>query len=291
MIIYQSNLRASLYALSIAVLLFFAAAPIRAQHEKHDMSTMPGMKKPKAKPKSKPRPATARRRQPTPAKPKQTEANEADDMDASVPAVTAPAPSETSQPAPAPADVHKHMNTPSEAPAPSTAPAPLTVQPQPAAPAHRHDNMEMSAPTGNAQPSGASNPTPGMETHEMGGMTMDPNSLMVMSGEQMKISIGPGTLNSLQMGQMGSGSSWQPATTPMYMYTKVSGKWVVFVHADAKIGVNAQGGARGVTKFESSNWIMPMAFRRVGKGTLQLRGMFSFERSFSRQVRRTKANP
>jgi hypothetical protein len=34
-----------------------------------------------------------------------------------------------------------------------------------------------------------------------------------LSGEQMKISIGPGTLNTLPMGQMGSGSSRQPGTT------------------------------------------------------------------------------
>ena len=49
------------------------------------------------------------------------------------------------------------------------------------------------------------------------------------------------------------------------------------LHGEAKLGVNSQGGPRGVTKFESQNWLMPMAFRRVGRGTLQLRGMFSAE--------------
>ncbi|HEX7957752.1 MAG TPA: hypothetical protein VF508_12450, partial [Pyrinomonadaceae bacterium] len=34
---------------------------------------------------------------------------------------------------------------------------------------------------------------------------------------------------------------------------------------------------RGVTKFESQNWVMPMAARPVGRGTLELRGMFSLE--------------
>lgn len=296
MISLKSNLRATFCALAIAVLLFFVAAPVRAQHEQHDMSNMPGMNKPKAKPKPKPKPkpAAAKRRQPTPARPKQTDANEADVAETPEP-VAAPAPAESPVPQPAPspaADVHKHMNTPSVTTAPSAAPAPEkmlmptqaapapeTGQPQPTAPPQKHDmgNMDMSAPTDNGQPSGTSNPMPEMETHEMNGMPMDPNSLMVMSGEQMKISIGPGTLNTLQMGQMGSGSSWQPSTTPMYMYTKVKGKWIVFVHADAKLGVNSQGGPRGVAKFESQNWIMPMAFRRVGKGTLQLRGMFSFE--------------
>jgi hypothetical protein len=32
-----------------------------------------------------------------------------------------------------------------------------------------------------------------------------------------------------------------------------------------------------VTKAESANWFMPMAYRKVGRGTLQLRGMFSAE--------------
>ena len=49
------------------------------------------------------------------------------------------------------------------------------------------------------------------------------------------------------------------------------------LHYNAFVGVNAQGGPRGVTKFESANWLMPMAFRKLGRGTLQLRGMFSAE--------------
>jgi hypothetical protein len=32
-----------------------------------------------------------------------------------------------------------------------------------------------------------------------------------------------------------------------------------------------------VKKLESQNWFMPMAFHKLGRGTLQLRGMFSFE--------------
>jgi hypothetical protein len=298
MVNLKSNLRASLCALSIAVLLFITSSPVLAQHEGHDMSNMPGMTKPKAKPKPKPKPkpAAAKRRQ---ARPKQTDANEADEAEAAEPVsapVTAPAPTASPEPpsSPAPVDVHKHMNTPSETGAPMAAPAqekmnmpmpaqaspqPETIQPQPAAAPPKHDmsNMNMGTPTDKGQPSNADNSMPGMETHDMTGMTMGSDGLMTMSGEQMKISIGPGTLNNLQMGRMGSGSSWQPSTTPMYMFTKVKGKWIVFIHADAKLGVNSQGGPRGVTKFESQNWIMPMAFRRVGHGTLQLRGMFSFE--------------
>jgi hypothetical protein len=61
------------------------------------------------------------------------------------------------------------------------------------------------------------------------------------------------------------------------MWHKSAGDWLLMLHGEVKVGVNRQGGPRGVTKFESGNWLMPMAFHRLGKGTLQLRGMFSFE--------------
>jgi hypothetical protein len=102
-------------------------------------------------------------------------------------------------------------------------------------------------------------------------------SLMVMSGEAMGVRVGASASNFMPMGQMGSGTAWQPASSPTYMWHKQVGEWLLMFHGDAKVGVNAQGGPRGVTKLESQNWFMPMAYRRVGRGTLQLRGMFSFE--------------
>lgn len=79
------------------------------------------------------------------------------------------------------------------------------------------------------------------------------------------------------MTRMGSGTSWQPASSPTNMWHHRVGEWFVMNHFEAKIGVNRQGGPRGVTKFESQNWVMPMAMRQIGRGTLTLRGMFSFE--------------
>ncbi|HEU4387690.1 MAG TPA: hypothetical protein VFV34_07835 [Blastocatellia bacterium] len=75
----------------------------------------------------------------------------------------------------------------------------------------------------------------------------------------------------------GSGTSWQPATTPAHMWHWNAGDWQLMLHGEARVGVNSQGGPRGITKFESQNWIMPMAQRPLGKGTLQLRSMFSLE--------------
>ncbi len=100
---------------------------------------------------------------------------------------------------------------------------------------------------------------------------------MVVTENSMGVRVGSSEKNLMPMGQMGSGTSWQPASTRMNMLHKSSGDWLFMFHYNATIGVNSQGGPRGVTKFESANWFMPMAFRKVGPGTLELRGMFSFE--------------
>jgi hypothetical protein len=269
MISYKFNLRAALYALSIAVLLILTPSLVHAQHEGHDMSKMPAPTKvkPKAKPKPRPKAVATKKRAPTQNAPKPAEGDEAVEAEVTEPTVTpAIAPTVTPQPSPAQADVHKHMDMPATTSAPSAAPAPEKTgmpmpvqaspapapgQPQPAAP-HKHDmnNMDMSTPTGGGQPAG-------MMGMNMPGMTMGSN----------------GTI----MSPNGSGTSWQPASTPMYMLHWQKGDWMVMLHGEAKIGVNSQGGPRGVTKFESMNWIMPMASRKVGPGRLELRGMFSLE--------------
>jgi hypothetical protein len=108
-------------------------------------------------------------------------------------------------------------------------------------------------------------------------MTGDADGLMVMSGEEMSLRVGGSSTNVMPMGQMGSGTAWQPASTPMHMLHRRAGEWLLMFHGEVKMGVNHQGGLRGRTTFESQNWFMPMAYRRVGRGTLQLRGMFSLE--------------
>jgi hypothetical protein len=112
-------------------------------------------------------------------------------------------------------------------------------------------------------------------THRAESMDMGP--VLMMHGDDMFIRVGDSETNLLPMGRMGSGTSWQPASTQMNMLHKQAGEWLVMFHYNASVGVNSQGGPRGVTKFESANWFMPEAIRRVGKGTLDLRGMLSFE--------------
>ena len=159
-------------------------------------------------------------------------------------------PSPSPSPTPTPADTHA-MPMPAANPSPSASPAKMDM------------NMPMPSASPAASPMGQ---MPGMDTGPL-----------VMSGAGMAVRIGASAGNVMNLGQMGSGTSWQPDTSPVNMLDKLSGKWLLMLHYNAVVGVNAQGGPRGTTKFESANWFMPIAYRRVGPGTLQLRGMLSAE--------------
>jgi hypothetical protein len=113
----------------------------------------------------------------------------------------------------------------------------------------------------------------------MGGSSAEMNMgpLVVMKGDDMGIRIGSSEKNVMSMAAMASGTSWQPSSAPMYMHHWAKNDWLLMFHYNVFIDVNHQGGPRGVTKFESANWFMPMAYHKLGKGTLQLRGMFSAE--------------
>lgn len=181
-----------------------------------------------------------------------------------------PKPSASPKMQPSPESTHVH-----EAPAASTSP-----------PENPTQQMSMPMPAASPSPS-----TGGMENMQMGNepagavhsanvpdlssTIMDMGPVLSMSGNQMFIRVGNRQL--IPMGQMGSGTSWNPASTPTYMYHKISGDWLLMFHFNATAGVNRQGGSRGDTSFESQNWFMPMAFHRLGRGTIELRGMFSAE--------------
>jgi len=278
--------------------------PALAQHEGHNM---PGMSKSKAATQVKKKPVR-RKGKPTkkktrsvlskqktvttpehvpghqmPTPPAPANAPPTDDPHANMPGMKHPAAPSLATPAASP-DPHRHnpeMEMPQASPKPTTMPANSP---------HTHANMPMPAATPGAQPDptkpDAMKPDamkPATMDHSIHGNkvsakgTMNMGPLLVMSGESMGLRIGPSDRNVSWMGQMGSGTSWLPASTPMYMWHKQQGDWLLMLHGEAKIGVNSQGGPRGVTRFESANWLMPMAFHRLGKGTLQLRGMFSFE--------------
>jgi hypothetical protein len=79
------------------------------------------------------------------------------------------------------------------------------------------------------------------------------------------------------MSAIGSGTSLQPSTSPGYMWHWMKGDWMIMAHGDVKLGLNHQGGPRGINKAESQNWFMVMAERQAGSGRFMLRGMLSAE--------------
>jgi hypothetical protein len=74
-----------------------------------------------------------------------------------------------------------------------------------------------------------------------------------------------------------SGTGWQPASVPQYMWMSSRGNWDLMAHGTLFVTYNQQGGPRGAGKAESVNYLMTMEQHRLGGGTLLLRQMFSAE--------------
>src|SRR5579859_1050383 len=74
-----------------------------------------------------------------------------------------------------------------------------------------------------------------------------------------------------------SGTDAQPNSTPVPMLMTMKGKWMLMLHGVAFLTEEQQSGPRGDDKLFSTNWVMPMAQRQLGKGTLTLRAMLSLE--------------
>lgn len=286
--------------LGLLVVSVLVSGPvIYSQHEGHDMSKMPGMSKPKPKTKPNARP----RRKKKAARKRSTQRNQMGNMPGmNMPAQPSSSPTTVATPQASPqqmqmdmpgmlpqASPHPHaspeqkMNMPGmQMPQASPAASPQTQMNMPGmqmpqASPHPHASPEekMNMPMPSASPSAS--PMPQMPGMDMGGMNMNMGPLMVMMGNDMGIRVGSSDKNIMSMGAMGSGTSWQPSSGPMYMYHRMAGDWLLMFHYNVFAGMNWQGGPRGVTKAESANWFMPMAYHRLGNGTLQLRGMFSAE--------------
>ena len=142
-----------------------------------------------------------------------------------------------------------------------------------------HQPPTKSAPAAPSKPasSPAATPTPQPSPADESMHAGMEHGLVVVEDEEMFVRVGNSHANLMPMGRMGSGTSWQPASSMMPMLHKQANDWLLMFHYNFVAGVNAQGGPRGVTKAESANWFMPSAMRRAGKGTLELRGMFSLE--------------
>lgn len=105
------------------------------------------------------------------------------------------------------------------------------------------------------------------------------SSMPQMRGMMMQ----PTNLIESQLNHLSSGTTVEPASTPMYMMMGHHGAWMWMLHGEAfvteiqQVAAQTPDGRRGGDKFFSTNWIMPMAMRRVGSGQLTVRAMFSLE--------------
>lgn len=87
----------------------------------------------------------------------------------------------------------------------------------------------------------------------------------------------PETLIDSILNHTTSGTTAEPASTPMPMWMKHHGDWMLMMHGSAFVTDTQQTGPRGKDKFFSTNWVMPMAQHKLGPGQFTARAMFSLE--------------
>src|SRR6266508_4575372 len=273
----------------------------RRPAKKHDMGNMSGMNMPGMKMTGMHRRGTASRRKKVRAQKNSAKQNQMGNMPGMIMPAQPSSPKQSASPQPSPQQMQMNMpgmQMPQASPSPQTQmnmPGMQMPQASPSASPQTQMNMPgMQMPSASPNPQASPQPKMDMNTPmpsaspsaspmgqmpgmDMSGMNMNMGPLMVMNGSDMGIRVGSSDTNIMSMGAMGSGTSWQPSSGPMHMYHKQSGDWLLMFHYNLVAGMNRQGGPRGVTKVESANWFMPMAYHKLGKGTVQLRGMFSFE--------------
>jgi len=113
---------------------------------------------------------------------------------------------------------------------------------------------------GQAQMGGTMENMPGMGAAPHPTMNMQPNSLIELLEQHAT-----------------SGTDAEPNSTPFEMLMRTEGKWTLMLHGVAFLSDIQQSGPRGADKLFSTNWLMPMAQRKFGTGTLTLRTMLSLE--------------
>ncbi len=81
----------------------------------------------------------------------------------------------------------------------------------------------------------------------------------------------------LGMSREGSGTAWQPDSTPVYGHHFMAADWMLMLHYSLQVGYIDQGSTRGDHQFTSMNWVMLMAQHALFGGQLTSRVMLSAE--------------
>lgn len=118
-------------------------------------------------------------------------------------------------------------------------------------------------------------PQSGHEMHEASNQNPRKESAMPMRNGAMS-TVPASFIDAIEM-HTNSGTDAEPDSTPYPMLMTSRGPWNLMLHGTAFLADTQQSGPRGTDKLFSTNWIMPMAQRRLGRGGLTLRAMVSFE--------------
>src|SRR5215471_293130 len=152
-------------------------------------------------------------------------------------------------------------------------------------------NRQADSPACKDAPGQAGQPPedPGKQEHDMQnmpGMNHDMHNMHDMQGMENMPGMDHGGMHHMEtiaggpyknMGAIGSGTSLNPSSSPENSFGTMKGQWMLMVHGDAKLGIDSQGGPRGVTKENSPNWLMVMGQHPAAGGEITVRGMFSAE--------------
>jgi hypothetical protein len=74
-----------------------------------------------------------------------------------------------------------------------------------------------------------------------------------------------------------AGTNAGPISTPHDMLMTQKGAWMLMFHGSGSLNAQQQSGPRGADKVFGTSWLMPMAQRTLGPGTLTARAMISLE--------------
>lgn len=124
------------------------------------------------------------------------------------------------------------------------------------------------APAALAQHEGH-HPTPGPESPAVG------QSAFEVSPEALRTD--PMGVLMRRMAIQGSGTTWQPESTPMWMWMRQVDAWQWRLHGNAMLSWNGATGPRGYGELSLPNWGMLMGSRVWGPGLLDLRLMGSLD--------------
>jgi len=124
--------------------------------------------------------------------------------------------------------------------------------------------------------SAAEEPPAAQHTHGTD-QALESPAMQDMAGMQSAMHHQPATFIGEILHHSTSGTSALPNSTDEPMVMRPSGKWLFMFHGVAFLSALQQSGPRGYDKIFSTNWFMPMAQRKIGRGQLTLRTMVSLD--------------